>query len=128
MMTETAIPTVFQVELADEAEAEPGEEVGDGEAVDFQEVTSGGVGPVDDEITRVTGGVDGTTEVLVGKDEVEVLVCVDEVVDEVEERVEVGLSSGNRTSPRLGKRTLVVVGVAWGIKGAMIEVVVIVGR
>ena len=111
VMTETAIPTVFQVELAEEAEAGPAEEVGEGKTVDIQEVT-GSVGPVDDETTRVLGGVDRTTADLVNEDEVEVLVCVDETADDAEETVVVGASGGNRISPKLGRRALVVVGIA----------------
>ena len=70
--TETAIPTVFQVELAEVAEmAEVGvvEGVDEGETVGFQEVTSGTVAPFDGEITRVPDEVDKATADLV-EDEV----------------------------------------------------------
>lgn len=78
MTTETAIPTVFQTEFVEVAEEGAAEEVGEGEAVDIQEVVlviSGTVGCIEVKSVRVPGGVDkkaaGLTEgggiwVLVG--------------------------------------------------------------
>ena len=89
--TETAIPTVFQVEFAEAAETGT-EEVGEGEDVNFQEVMSDVVEPIDDEIVRVPVWVDRTTAGLVGADEVGVRVCMDGEVDEtaVDDAEEVG--------------------------------------
>jgi len=112
VMTETAIPTVFQVELAEVAEAGPAEEVGEGEGVGFQGVMSGTVEPVDDETTELLVDVDRTTAGLVDEDEVEDLVRVGETVEDTEEVIVVGPPGGNRISPRFGRRALVVVGVA----------------
>jgi len=109
VMTETAIPTVFQIELAEVAEAGPAEEDGEGDDVGFQEVMSDIVGPVDDETAMVPGEEDNATGDLVDEDEVEVLVCVGETTEDAEETVVVG---GKRISPRLGRRALVVVGIA----------------
>lgn len=107
--TETAIPTVFQVELAEAAEARA-EEVAEGEVVGFQ-VISDTVEPFDSDTVGVAIGVDKTTADL--RDEVWVRMGVDgEVdvtIDEVEELVVVGLSGGDRISPRVGKEGLVVV-------------------
>lgn len=112
MTTETAIPTVFQAELAEVAEAGPAEEVGEGEAVGFQEVMAGTTAPIDDETARVPGEEDRTRTDLVDDDEVGVLAYVDETVDDAEETVVIGPSGGKKISPRLGKRVLEVVGVA----------------
>lgn len=111
MITETAIPTIFQVELVEVAEALPTEEVGEEEGVGFQEEISGTVELVDDKTVRVPGGEDRATVDLVDEDEVDVLVWVDESVEGAEETVLVGPPGGNRISPKLGRRALVVVGV-----------------
>jgi len=110
------------------AEAGTAEEVGEGEGVGFQEVMSGTVETTDDEIARGPGEEDRATADLVDEDEVEVLVDVDETAEDAEETVVVGPPGGNRISPRLGRRALVVVGVGRGIKGTRIGVLVIVGR
>ena len=130
MTTETAIPTVFQVELA-VAEAGVAEEVGEGDAVDFQEVTSGIVGPIDKTV-RVADEVGRVTADLVDDDEVGVRVCVgeevDEIVDDAEESAVVGSFGGNRTSPMLGNKGLVVAVAVWEVKGMRIVAPVVTGR
>ena len=98
--------------MAEVAEALPAEEVGEGEGVGFQEVVSGTVEPVDNETARVPGEEDRITADFVDEVEVEVLVRVGETVEGAEETVVVGPPGGNRISPRLGRRALVVVGVA----------------
>ena len=113
MTTETAIPTVFQVELVEAAETGTAEEVDEGEVVDFQDVRSGTVEPIDGTV-RVSDEMGRTTADLVDESEVDVRVCVgeepvDETVDDAKESVVVGSFGGNRTSPRSGKRGLVVV-------------------
>lgn len=112
MTTETAIPTVFQVELVEAAETGTAEEVDEGEVVGFQDVTSGTVEPIDG-IVRVSDEMGRTTVDLVDESEVEVRVCVgeevDETVDGAKESVVVGPFGGNRTFPRSGKRGLMVV-------------------
>ena len=128
--TETAIPTVFQVELA-VAEAGVAEEVGEGDAVDFQEVTSGTVGPIDKTV-RVADEVGRVTADLVDDDEVGIRVCVgeevDEIVDDAEESAVVGSFGGNRTSPMLGNKGLVVAVAVWEVKGMRIVAPVVTGR
>ena len=108
--TETAIPTVFQVELAEAAEGET-EGVGEGEAVGFQRVTSGVVGSIDGEAVNVVDGVENTTAGLRTEDDVWLWVSgdvVDETEDEPEELAVIWLSGGNGISPRPGKEGLVV--------------------
>jgi hypothetical protein len=61
---ETAIPTVFQM-FVEAAEVGTAEEVGEGEAIGFQEVTSGSVEVFDGETMRVADEVDKTTANLV---------------------------------------------------------------
>ena len=110
--TETAIPTVFQVELVEAAETGTAEEVDEGEVVGFQDVTSGTVEPIDG-IVRVSDEMGRTTADLVDESEMDVRVCVgeevDETVDDAKESVVVGPFGGNRTFPRSGKRGLMVV-------------------
>jgi len=60
VITETAIPTIFQVELAEAAEAGTAEDVDEGETetVGFQEVTViSGAGPFDGKTVRVPDGM-----------------------------------------------------------------------
>jgi len=102
VMTDTAIPTVFHVELGEVAEAEAAEEAGEGEGVGFQEVMSGTIETIDDETARVPGE-DRATADFVDEDEVEVLVCVDETAEDAEETVVVGLPGRDRISLRLGR-------------------------
>jgi hypothetical protein len=124
--TETAIPTVFQVELAEVAEEGAAEEVDKGETVDLQEVMLDTVGPIDDEIVRVPGGVVRTAADL---DEVGVRVIVDEeTVDNTEESVVVGPSGGDRTPSRLGRRPLVIVTATRENEGTGVAELVVVGR
>ena len=126
MTTETAIPTVFQVELAEVAEEGAAEEVDEGEAVDLQDVMPGAAGPIDDEIVRVPGGVVRTTADL---DEVGVRVFVDEeTVDNIEESIVVGPSGGSRTPSRLGRRPLVIVTATRETEGMDVAELVVVGR
>lgn len=132
MITETAIPTVFQVVLTEVAEVGPAEEVDEGETVGFREVLSGVVESTDDETVRVPDEVDGAAADLVDADGIRVWVCVDEGVDEAvdnaEERVVVGPSSGNRMPSRLGKRALVVVVAVRGVEGVGVVVLTAIGR
>ena len=74
VITETAIPTIFQIEFVEAAEEGTAEEVGEGEAVDFQElavpVMSGTVGRIDERAVRTPDGVDNTTAGLGGGNKV----------------------------------------------------------
>lgn len=64
--TETAIPMVFQMELAEAAEAGVEEEVDEGETVGFQEVISGAGESFDGKTMRVSNGVaKGTADLVV---------------------------------------------------------------
>ena len=87
--TETAIPTVFQVELAETAEGGT-VKVGEGEAVGIQGVMSGVVESADGETVRVVDGVGIATAGLIIEDDVWLRVsgdAVDETEDEPEELV-----------------------------------------
>ena len=76
--TETAIPTVFQM-FVEAAEVGTAEEVGGGEAIGCQEVTSGTLEVLDGETVRVADVVGKTAADLVG-DEVWVRMGVGEEV------------------------------------------------
>lgn len=133
MITETDIPTVFHVELAEVAEAGATDEVGEGVAVGFQEVVSGDVGFTEDKNVEARDGVGKTTAGSADEDEVWVCegddVKADETFDEVEGSVVVWLGfGGNRKSPRLGKRAFVVVVGSRGTGEVGITMLVGVGR
>jgi hypothetical protein len=112
--TETDIPIVFHVEFAGVPEVRAAVEVDEGVAVGFQEVASDDMGCTDDKDIEVPDGVDGTAAGSIDEDEVWVRededVKVGEATEEEEALLVVGLAfGGNKTSPRSGRRALVVV-------------------
>ena len=115
VITETETPMVFHTELAEVAEAGTPAVVGEGMAVGFPEVMSDAVGCTDDESAKARGEVDKTVAGSGVEDGVRVRegvdVDVNEVVDEIEELLAVGvrLLWEDSVSPGLGKRGLVVV-------------------
>lgn len=108
--TETDIPTVFHVELTEEAEAREADKVDEGIAVGFPEVVSDDVECTEDENTEVPDGVESTAVTgTVDEDEVRVRegedVKAGEIIGEVEEPIVV---DRNTSSPRSGRKALVV--------------------
>ena len=107
---------VFHTELAEIAEVGVPVGLDEGVTVGCQEGTSDDAGCTDDEDAKVPDGVGRISAFLIDEDDV--CVCggedieVDKTIDEpVEELLVVGVVvlCGDRTSPRLGKGTLVVV-------------------